>query len=570
MSANGGTDAAGGTNRDRSFDFNTFASELFNSITIRKTSAAEIEEGSLGATVDLRSGAPVRLRRLHRRHQRAGQLQRHQRGRRSARRVPDQQHVRRRQVRRAAVGGVHRSASCSTKARARCAGRTRSTPTARATRRAEFGPLEPGYTGRPTLAQLNAAFRPRIPRYDIYEHEQERLGITGSLQWQVARRHAAQPRRACTPSSTPSAARSSSKRRCSAPTARRRSSNVDVRRCGDRLHQHDRVRRVRRRRHPLRSALRRAARPTSRTSRSTATHSFSDTLRVHGLVGYSEAEHDNPVQTTLLFDRADVDGYSYDFRGNSRLPVITYGNVDVTDPATWTLSQIRLRPQSSDEHLPDRVVRRRLGCDRRDHAEGRSAVQEVRVRHRVAGSAPTARRPTRKAIDSRRTSPRRRSRATASSCSISSNLEQPAGSRTTLADSGHRRGRVAVQSVRPLVFPLGIEPALSNNYTIEEEDLGGLRAGRLQDRSRRVARCAATSACATSRPTQTSSGYTFTSGAPLLTTVERTYNDTLPSLNVALDVTDSFIIRAAAPRSWRVRTAAVRRRVSAFSPRARR
>ena len=58
MSANGGTDAAGGTNRDRSFDFNTFASELFNSVTIRKSSAAEIEEGSLGATVDLRSARP--------------------------------------------------------------------------------------------------------------------------------------------------------------------------------------------------------------------------------------------------------------------------------------------------------------------------------------------------------------------------------------------------------------------------------------------------------------------------------------------------------------------------------
>ena len=58
MSANGGTDAAGGTNRDRSFDFNTFASELFNSVTIRKSSAAEIEEGSLGATVDLRSAHP--------------------------------------------------------------------------------------------------------------------------------------------------------------------------------------------------------------------------------------------------------------------------------------------------------------------------------------------------------------------------------------------------------------------------------------------------------------------------------------------------------------------------------
>jgi len=58
MSANGGTDAAGGTNRDRSFDFNTFASELFNAVTIRKSSSAEVEEGSLGATVDLRSARP--------------------------------------------------------------------------------------------------------------------------------------------------------------------------------------------------------------------------------------------------------------------------------------------------------------------------------------------------------------------------------------------------------------------------------------------------------------------------------------------------------------------------------
>src|SRR5687768_678501 len=58
MSANGGTDAAGGTNRGRNFDFNTFASELFNNITIRKSGAAEVEEGSLGATVDLRAARP--------------------------------------------------------------------------------------------------------------------------------------------------------------------------------------------------------------------------------------------------------------------------------------------------------------------------------------------------------------------------------------------------------------------------------------------------------------------------------------------------------------------------------
>ena len=37
--------------RGRSFDFNTFSSELFSNITVRKTASADVEEGSLGATV---------------------------------------------------------------------------------------------------------------------------------------------------------------------------------------------------------------------------------------------------------------------------------------------------------------------------------------------------------------------------------------------------------------------------------------------------------------------------------------------------------------------------------------
>jgi iron complex outermembrane recepter protein len=47
-----------GINRTRGFDFNVFASELFNSLTVRKTPSAETEEGSLGATVDLQTAQP--------------------------------------------------------------------------------------------------------------------------------------------------------------------------------------------------------------------------------------------------------------------------------------------------------------------------------------------------------------------------------------------------------------------------------------------------------------------------------------------------------------------------------
>lgn len=47
-----------GPSRSRGFDFNIFASELFSEIMVRKTASADVDEGSLGATVDLRAARP--------------------------------------------------------------------------------------------------------------------------------------------------------------------------------------------------------------------------------------------------------------------------------------------------------------------------------------------------------------------------------------------------------------------------------------------------------------------------------------------------------------------------------
>src|SRR6185312_6292805 len=52
LTTTGGPDNEGGVNRTRAFDFNIFSSDLFNSLTVRKTSEASVDEGSLGATVD--------------------------------------------------------------------------------------------------------------------------------------------------------------------------------------------------------------------------------------------------------------------------------------------------------------------------------------------------------------------------------------------------------------------------------------------------------------------------------------------------------------------------------------
>ncbi len=52
----------GGSSRSRAFDFSAYPSEIFSSLTVRKSSTADVEEGSLGATVELRAPRPFDFR----------------------------------------------------------------------------------------------------------------------------------------------------------------------------------------------------------------------------------------------------------------------------------------------------------------------------------------------------------------------------------------------------------------------------------------------------------------------------------------------------------------------------
>lgn len=58
-SQTGASDIYGAGNSGRSFDFNAFSTEIFSSLAVRKTPSADVEEGSLGATVDLRAPHPM-------------------------------------------------------------------------------------------------------------------------------------------------------------------------------------------------------------------------------------------------------------------------------------------------------------------------------------------------------------------------------------------------------------------------------------------------------------------------------------------------------------------------------
>jgi TonB-dependent receptor len=57
-SQTGSSDIYGAGNNGRTFDFNVFPTELFSQLAVRKTASADVEEGSLGATVDLKAPRP--------------------------------------------------------------------------------------------------------------------------------------------------------------------------------------------------------------------------------------------------------------------------------------------------------------------------------------------------------------------------------------------------------------------------------------------------------------------------------------------------------------------------------
>jgi TonB-dependent receptor len=126
-------------------------------------------------------------------------------------------------------------------------------------------------------------------------------------------------------------------------------------------------------------------------------------------------------------------------------------------------------------------------------------------------------------------------------------LHAPDGSSTTWSAPSVSTAAPLMGLYDTSVFRVGPEPILGNNYGVQEKDtsvfaqlnfkfpiasmtLRGDIGGRYV------------------RTKQFSTGYTFTSGTPLVNSVENTYNDFLPSLNTVLDVTDDFLVRLSASK----------------------
>ncbi|MFN7054032.1 TonB-dependent receptor [Hyphomonas sp.] len=368
LATTGGRD--GRANRNRGFDFNVFAAELFSSVRVAKSQDARLDEGSLGATVQLRSAKPFdyddftfavggqasyndlaqeidpRMTALVSKRWMDGRLgtlfsvaystrNTFEEGSSSLRfRVPaDDGCVP------TVSGGVI----------------TRYTGTTRCY--ASVGTITDASGNVLTgLAAEQAAWNaahPRIPRYGRIGYERERLGMTGTIQYQpfstttltydmlfaqldqnrseeflevisFARETGVQGLRAVQLVS----GRVDNNNTLVAGTF----NNIDLR-TEQRL---DRL-------------------STEFMQNSLALeHDITPTLRLNAMAGISRAIGKNPEQTTVTLEAYDVQGYSYDY-SNPNLPGFNYV-IDVTNPASWVFSSsnalgdasiIRMRPNKT-------------------------------------------------------------------------------------------------------------------------------------------------------------------------------------------------------------------------------
>ena len=339
------TDGAS-ANRDRAFDFNVFASELFNSIVVHKTAEASLDEGSLGAVVDLNTGNPLGGKSgftvvgsavatyndlsKNVRPRLAGLL---------SWKSPD------------GTFGVGVSAAYQKTDNLELGNNTVRWAQARfdsvdgtpcffnsntgTTRVANAG----GFY-RPSAACDKAAlaFHPRIPRYGYILHDRERLGLTGSVQWEPS------TSTKISVDALYSRFKETREEKYGEVLLRSNERSIDV------------VNPVYDGNNNLIAAtLNDAWVRTEHYFRQSKTEFYqvggswdqdvSDTFRFTLLGGISKSDAKIPVETTFVFDDRDAQGYRYDYT-DSRSPLLTFGT-SVTDPANFQLAEIRDRPSST-------------------------------------------------------------------------------------------------------------------------------------------------------------------------------------------------------------------------------
>ena len=340
------TDGAS-ANRDRAFDFNVFASELFSSLVVHKTAEASLDEGSLGAVVDLNTGNPLSGKRGF-----SGALSVQGSYNDLAKTLGPRVAGLVSWKNEAGTLGASVSAAYSkidtlelgnnttrwAQARFDSVNGTPCfyTSNASATPVANAGGF---YRSSAACDQAALAFHPRIPRYGVIEHDRERLGITGSVQF------APTEHTKISIDGLYSRFKETRDEQWAEVLLRSNERSIDL--VNPKYDTKGNL---------IAATLNDAYIRTEHYQRKSSTEFYqlggtwdqdvTDKLRFTLLGGFSKSNASIPQETTIIFDNKSGQGYSYDYT-NSRSPVLSFGPTSVTDPANFQLSEIRDRPSST-------------------------------------------------------------------------------------------------------------------------------------------------------------------------------------------------------------------------------
>jgi iron complex outermembrane receptor protein len=539
IGTSGGTDNSGGVNRGRGFDFNIFSSDLFNSLAVRKTASADVEEGSLGATVDLQVARPFDFKKSTAVLSVQGSY--NDLARKLTPRVsglvtvsnPDE-----------TFGVLVSLAYEERRLREEGANITRWT----------YGGFNGGFNPASTLdgytiAQINngsnldtALFHPRIPGLVSYDISQKRLGAAVSVQFRpsdstLVSIDGLYSRLDGTRAESQFQAISFSRSGAGKPQTIIRSGVVDdnnniISGTFDNV--------------DLRTQSRYDVLKTDFYQLTgNLEQEFGERLKFTGLVGYSKSAFNNPVQTTVTIDAANTNGFFYDF--STRFPTIRPG-VDVTNAASFAFtsgtSEVRIRPQTVDNSFAtakgslaweaNDAVTLKAGLDWRrftyDSTERRRLLGETVVTTLTAAQlAPL----------------------TTLYSGFGRGLNLPDGAITGWVVPNLSAFLGAIDAANnPLYATGGIENATARGsfITVEEKDLGAwgmaefnLESAGLPLRGDVGVRYVDTK--------QISSGYASQGATINLVEANRSYGRWLPSANLVFDVADNLLVRLAAAKT---------------------
>lgn len=547
----GGADASGGTNRGRGFDFNVFASDLFNAITVRKTAEASVEEGSLGATVDLRTARPfdyhpgftfaasaqASYNDLAQKVSPRGALMASWRNEEGTFGILGSFAYTRRKLIEEGYSTVRWAKGSSFAPGFESANGTTCVNTG--TGGASGSVVTPAPQA---CVDADAALHPRFPRYDYYIDDNQRIGATLSLQFAPTPntmiaidglyadfKATREERYLEAPSFSVAGNCSAASRATNCGIAdtdvlsstitngimtKGTFNDVDLR-VEDRLDHLD-----------------------TKFKQVTvdASQKFGDNVEWTVLGGYSVSDHQNPIQNTITFDQFNVDGYTFDYT-DGRHPTFGFGTAQLTSPTAWTLSQLRLRAASA----------------KNTYLTGSTGLSWDLDEIKLSGGFDY-KRYTFATTELRRSNGTTSNQETSIPAAVAATpLSQYSQVVNILGQSFLAPVYTTTEALFSLTdptvyggaFKLGPEPALGNNSQVREEDLGGFgqidfhhQYGNVMVRGNIGLRYVATDEQAT--------GFGFVAGALQKVTAGQKYHDWLPSANLVVEPTDKFLIRLSA------------------------